>query len=109
MLCARGPSFTALDFDPRSLPAHLPTTTTTNLNHHCRFPRRPSILFHTLPLLYTLYALPGRAFRIMDSDGSGSLTLPEFQIGMNREGFNASDKDVTVLFKYIDADHSGGC
>ena len=45
----------------------------------------------------------------MDSDGSGSLTLPEFQIGMNREGFNASDKDVTALFKYIDADHSGGC
>ena len=45
----------------------------------------------------------------MDSDGSGSLTLPEFQIGMNQEGFNASDKDVTVLFKYIDADHSGGC
>ena len=50
----------------------------------------------------------GRAFRIMDRDGSGSLTLPEFQIGLNREGFNASDKDVSALFKYIDLDHSGG-
>ena len=49
----------------------------------------------------------GRAFRVMDQDGTGGLSVPEFTIGLNRAGVHASDADVTALFNYVDEDHSG--
>jgi Ca2+-binding EF-hand superfamily protein len=49
-----------------------------------------------------------RAFRIMDDDGSKSLSMVEFKKAMRDiRIIDLSDADLRMLFEYFDADHSG--
>ena len=48
-----------------------------------------------------------RKFRIMDDDGSKSLSLPEFRKAMKEMTVDLSDGDLRSLFQYFDSDLSG--
>jgi len=49
----------------------------------------------------------GRKFRIMDDDGSNSLSLLEFKKAMNEMSFNLNDADARLIFQHFDSDSSG--
>eukprot|EP01035_Chromulina_nebulosa_P017555 gene17555-23119_t len=49
----------------------------------------------------------GRKFRIMDDDGSNSLSLDEFTKGMKECKMNLSPQEVKDLFKYFDTSKQG--
>uniref|UniRef100_A0A7S2AKR6 EF-hand domain-containing protein n=1 Tax=Octactis speculum TaxID=3111310 RepID=A0A7S2AKR6_9STRA len=46
----------------------------------------------------------GRKFKIMDDDGSSSITADEFTKGMRETGLNLSKTEYGVLFRYFDKD-----
>ena len=47
-----------------------------------------------------------RKFRIMDDDGSKSLTMAEFKKGMKEMNINMTDSELRVLFDHFDIDRS---
>jgi Ca2+-binding EF-hand superfamily protein len=49
----------------------------------------------------------GRSFRVVDDDGSGTLSLKEFRRAMTEFGLSLSSSEVTTLFRYFDFDRSG--
>ena len=49
----------------------------------------------------------GRAFRIIDDDGSKSLNRAEFKKAMNEYGLKMSESQLNQLFAYFDKDRSG--
>ena len=44
----------------------------------------------------------GRKFKIMDDDGSSSITADEFTKGMRETGLNLSKTEYGVLFRYVE-------
>eukprot|EP00605_Chrysophyceae_sp_TOSAG23-4_P000792 GSChrysophyteH1.ASY1.ANO1.881.1 assembled CDS len=48
-----------------------------------------------------------RKFRIMDDDGSKSISLAEFKKAMNEMNMDLSGNDLKSLFRYLDTDGSG--
>ncbi|XP_017856597.1 PREDICTED: calcyphosin-like protein isoform X1 [Drosophila arizonae] len=48
-----------------------------------------------------------RAFRVMDDDGSKTLSLEEFKKGVNDMGFEFDESDIAELFKSFDTDENG--
>ena len=48
-----------------------------------------------------------RKFRLMDDDGSGSLSLEEFSKGLRECRLELSSKETSHLFRYFDRDDSG--
>ena len=49
----------------------------------------------------------GRCFRVHDSDGNGSFSLPEFKNAVKAFGLELSRSEMTALFKHFDVDRSG--
>jgi len=49
----------------------------------------------------------GRAFRIIDDDGSKSLSISEFKKAVSEYGLSLSELEMNQLFSYFDKDKSG--
>lgn len=49
----------------------------------------------------------GRAFRVMDDDGSKTLSLDEFATGIRDAGLNVDDEEAQEIFNQFDTDGSG--
>ena len=44
----------------------------------------------------------GRKFRIMDDDGSRTISLQEFKKGLRESNLHVSDSDARILFAFFD-------
>ena len=55
----------------------------------------------------SFHALPIRAFRRFDNDGSGFLKMDEFSQGFRECGIDLTDEEISELFNHFDADNSG--
>jgi Ca2+-binding EF-hand superfamily protein len=48
-----------------------------------------------------------KLFEEMDADGNGTLTFEELENGFTSTGVDLSTEEVSLLFRYLDVDHSG--